>query len=190
MEQVLIEWLKTYGYPVLFVWSIAEGELGLIMAGLLCHTGDMNIALAITVASLGGFAGDQLYFWFGRYNKKYLHEYLVEHRRKFALAHLLLKKYGWPVIFIQRYMYGMRTIIPMAIGATRYSSRSFMIINFLSAIVWASLTIVITFIFGDVLIGLLKTMKEHWYLAIPFALSIFLTLRWYFNKFTKKVYKK
>lgn len=166
-----------------------EGELGLIMAGLLSHTGDMNIGIAIFVGGLGGFLGDQLYFWFGRYNKKYLHDYFKEHRRKFALAHLLLKKYGWPVIFIQRYMYGMRTMIPMAIGTTRYSARSFMIINFASAIVWAAITIVITYFFGAVILDFLKVAKQHWYVAIPFALSIFLFLRWYFNKFSQKTTK-
>lgn len=190
MEELFITLLKEYGYPILFVWSIMEGELGLIMAGLLSHTGDMNLYLSILVGGFGGFIGDQIYFWFGRYNKKYLHEYFSAHRRKFALAHLLLKKYGWPVIFLQRYLYGMRTMIPMAIGTTRYSARVFMLINFISAIAWATLTIVITYMFGAVLLDLIKTFKHHWYLAIPFVVSVILFLRWYFAKYTQKITKE
>ncbi|MBT4572828.1 MAG: DedA family protein, partial [Campylobacteraceae bacterium] len=106
--------MKEYGYVILFSWSILEGESGLVMAGLLCSTGDMNLYLAIFVAGLGGFVGDQIYFYIGRYNKSYVHSKFRGQRRKFALAHLLLKKYGWPIIFAQRYMYGMRTIIPIA----------------------------------------------------------------------------
>ena len=33
MEQTLIEWLKEYGYIVLFIWSMAEGETGLVRLG-------------------------------------------------------------------------------------------------------------------------------------------------------------
>ena len=86
------------------------------MAGIMSHTGDMILPIALVVGAFGGFVGDQIYFYIGRYNKKYIHEKLRSQRRKFAIAHLLLKKYGWPLIFVQRYLYGMRTVIPMAIG--------------------------------------------------------------------------
>ncbi len=62
--------MKTYGYVILFAWSVLEGESGLIMAGILSHTGDMNLYLAIFVAGLGGFVGDQIYFYIGRFNKQ------------------------------------------------------------------------------------------------------------------------
>lgn len=37
MEELFIEWLKEYGYVILFLWSLLEGETGLIMAGILCR---------------------------------------------------------------------------------------------------------------------------------------------------------
>jgi len=74
MTEMLIELMKEYGYIILFSWSILEGESGLIMAGLLSATGDMNLYLAIFIAGLGGFVGDQIYFYIGRYNKKYVHK--------------------------------------------------------------------------------------------------------------------
>jgi len=45
MEEKFIQLLKTHGYIILFVWSILEGEAGLIMAGIMSHTGDMNLFL-------------------------------------------------------------------------------------------------------------------------------------------------
>jgi len=120
MEEFFIELLKEYGYIILFVWCIMEGEMALIMAGILAHTTHMHIALAIFVAGLGGFVGDQIYFYLGRYNKKYIAKRLHTQRRKFAVAHIMLKKYGWPIIFLQRYMYGFRVIIPLCIGLTGY----------------------------------------------------------------------
>lgn len=190
MEQLFIDLIKEYGYPILFVWSMMEGELGLVMAGLLSHTGDMNIFIAILVAGFGGFMGDQIYFWIGRFNRKWTLNYLREHRRKFALAHLLLQKYGWPVIFIQRYLYGMRTVIPMAIGTTRYSSKKFAFINLISALVWASITIVLTWYFGEVILNVVHWIKAHWYFALPFGGAIAFGIYYLSHKYTQKKPKK
>ncbi len=190
MEHLFLEWLKEYGYIVLFGWSILEGEMGLIMAGIMSHTGNMNIAIAIIVGALGGFVGDQIYFYIGRYNKKYIHDKLRSQRRKFAIAHLLLKKYGWPLIFVQRYMYGMRTIIPMAIGLTKYSARDFAIINLISAFFWAALTIIPAYYFGEQLLELLAWIKGHFYLAIPFVITIFLSVSYLFKRIENNLLEK
>jgi len=186
MTDLLIELMKEYGYIILFLWSILEGESGLIMAGLLSATGDMNLGLSIFIAGLGGFTGDQIYFYIGRYNKKYVHKKFKSQRRKFALAHLLLKKHGWPIIFAQRYMYGMRTVIPIAIGLTRYDAKMFAFINLLSAWTWATITIVPVWYFGDEILELLKIAKEYWFIAIPFILLIGGSIAFYFHKATKK----
>ena len=67
LHEKLVYLMKQEGYIILFAWSILEGEMGLIMAGLLSHTDDMSLPMAIFVAGLGGFAGDQIYFYIGRY---------------------------------------------------------------------------------------------------------------------------
>jgi len=178
--------MKEYGYIILFAWSILEGEIGLIMAGLLCHTNDMWLPIAIFVAGLGGFVGDQIYFYIGRYNKNYVYTKFKGQRRKFALAHLLLKKYGWPIIFAQRYMYGMRTVIPISIGLTRYDAKLFAFINLISAWVWASITIVPIWYFGDEILKVLAIAKEYWYVALPFGAGIGGGILYYFHKVTQK----
>lgn len=186
MEELFIELLKEYGYIILFIWSILEGELGLITAGLLVHTGDMDLYLSIFVAGLGGFAGDQIYFYIGRYGKKTIQTKLKSQRRKFALARILLKKYGWSIVFVQRYMYGLRTILPMAIGTTGFSSKKFAIINFISAILWASITIIPVYIFGEEILEILAFFREHWYLALIMAMAFLIAVSVYFHKKTKK----
>lgn len=186
LENKFIYLLKTYGYIILFAWSILEGEAGLIMAGLLSHTGDMNMYLAIFIAGLGGFVGDQIYFYIGRFNKDYVHKHFKGQRRKFALAHLLLVKYGWPIIFIQRYMYGMRTIIPISIGLTRYSGKMFAFINLISAWCWAAITIVPAWYFGEEILVVLNWAKEHWYYALPFGITIGGSIIYYFHKVSQK----
>ena len=186
MEQLFINWLIEYGYIILFFWSIAEGETGLVMAGVLSHTGDMDLNTSIIVAGLGGFTGDQIYFYIGRYNKRYIHKLFKTQRRKFALANILLNKYGWIVVFIQRYLYGLRTILPMFIGTTRYSAKKFAIINFIAAMIWASITIVLAYIFGEQIIQILHLAKRYWYISLPSAIFIAGGVWYYFHKATQK----
>ena len=187
MEEFFIELLKEYGYIILFVWCIMEGEMALIMAGILAHTTHMHIALAIFVAGLGGFVGDQIYFYLGRYNKKYIAKKLHTQRRKFAIAHIMLKKYGWPIIFIQRYMYGFRVIIPMTIGLTGYSAKKYALINLISAWCWAAITIIPAWVLGEHILDILHKAKEHWYIAVP-VVAIFLgALLYGFKRIENKI---
>ena len=187
MEEFFIELLKEYGYIILFVWCIMEGEMALIMAGILAHTTHMHIALAIFVAGLGGFVGDQIYFYLGRYNKKYIAKRLHTQRRKFAVAHIMLKKYGWPIIFLQRYMYGFRVIIPLCIGLTGYDAKKYAFINLISAWCWAAITTIPAWILGEHILVLLQEAKENWYVAIP-VVTIFMGLLIYaFKRIENKI---
>jgi membrane protein DedA with SNARE-associated domain len=190
MEELFIGWLKEYGYIILFLWSILEGEIGLIMAGIMSHTGDMQYFMAVFVAGLGGFVGDQIYFYIGRFNKGFIQRKLHSQRRKFAIAHLLLKKYGWPIIFMQRYMYGLRTVIPMSIGITKYSSRQFALINLISAWVWAAITITPAYFFGAEILDLLAIAKQHWYFALPVAGIFLYAIYTYFHRLEQHLLQK
>lgn len=156
-----------YAYVVIFVWCIMEGETALILGGILAHEGHINVGFGIFIAGIGAFVGDQIYFYMGRYNKKYITKKLSTQRRKFAVAHLLLQKYGWPIIFLQRYMYGFRVIIPMSIGITRYSSKKFAFINLISGWCWAAITMLLAWHFGEEIWHGIRLAEKHWYIAVP-----------------------
>ena len=182
MEELFISWLKEYGYLILFLWSIVEGEMGLIMAGIMTHTGDMNYFMSILVAGLGGFTGDQFYFYIGRNNKRFILNKLHSQRSKVAISYLLLKKYGWFIIFLQRYLSGLRTIIPMSIGITNYSAINFALINLLSAWIWATIIITPAYLYGEEILRLVVLAKQHWYLVLPIAGGFLYGIHAYFQK--------
>ena len=185
MEELLKNLLQEYhqyAYVVLFIWCALEGEVALILGGIMAHEGHINLPLGIFVAGLGAFCGDQFYFYIGRYNKKYISEKLSKQRRKFAIAHLLLQRYGWPIIFLQRYMYGFRMVIPMSIGITRYSSKKFAIINLFSAWCWAAATMVLAWYFGEEIWQGIRLAEKHWYFAIPLIAGFLYLLYFAFKK--------
>ncbi|OGT89091.1 MAG: hypothetical protein A2286_04945 [Gammaproteobacteria bacterium RIFOXYA12_FULL_61_12] len=190
MDDLFIGLLKEYGYIILFLWSILEGEIGLIMAGIMTHTGDMDYFWAVFIAGLGGFTGDQIYFYIGRVNKGLIQRKLYTQRRKFAIAHLLLKRYGWPIIFVQRYMYGLRTVIPLSIGITKYPAKRFALINLISAWVWAAITITPAYIFGEEILVVLNYAQQHWYFALPLVAGFLYATTTYFKRMEQHLLQK
>ncbi|MDR1284998.1 MAG: DedA family protein [Campylobacteraceae bacterium] len=190
MEELLSELILKYGYIILFLWCILEGEMALIMGGILAHSGDMNLCWAILIAGLGGFTGDQIYFYIGRFFKKNINKKLKKQRRKFVIAHLLLKRYGWPIIFMQRYMYGLRTVIPISIGITRYSAKKFAFINLISAWCWASVTILPAYLLGEHIWNVLNFAKKHWYFAIPVIIIFACIIIFIFKRIENSFYEK
>ncbi|HEG8210904.1 TPA: DedA family protein, partial [Campylobacter coli] len=100
------------------------------------------------------------------------------------------QRFGWPIIFIQRYMYGFRTVIPMSIGITRYSAKKFAIINLLSAWVWAAITILLAWHFGNLIQNFLTWAKNHWYLAAIMIICFLSLLVFTFKQIEKAILKE
>ena len=193
LDETLKEFLYNYqhlAYIIIFFWCILEGELALLLGGIFAHEGHVNLGLIIFVAGLGGFTGDQIYFYIGRYNKKYIQKKLKKQRRKFAVAQLLLQKFGGLLIFLHRYMYGFRTVIPMSIGITRYDAKKFAIINLFSAWIWAAVTILLAWYFGQEIWAFVAWAERHWYLAALLIISFLSLVLFAFKQMEKSILKK
>ncbi|MDH5464180.1 MAG: DedA family protein [Thiovulaceae bacterium] len=178
--------LATYSYIALFLYSLGGGYVGLIAAGIMSHLGDMNIIISIIVATFANFLGDGLLFYMGRYNKKDMHKYLLKHRRKLALAHVLLKKYGDRIIFIQKYVYGIKTLIPIVIGFTRYNMQRFIFLNAIAAVAWGISVGSASYFAGSVLVPIVDYLGDHFYLILLFLAFIIWGTWIYMKKATAK----
>lgn len=187
MEIIFIEWIRTYGYFVLFIWCILEGETALITAGIFAHTGDMSLSLAIITGALGGMAGDQIYFYIGRTNKNYIYKKLYKQRRKFAIAHILLKQHGRKIVFLQRFLYGLRVVLPVSVGLTRYSSTQYIIINAISSFAWSSFFCLSAWVLGDEILTLVAYAKAHWYFALPLFIIFIGSIFLFFHQVEKHI---
>lgn len=129
--------ITTYGYAVIFFGTIVEGETPLVMGGFAAHRGYLSLPIVVLVAFLGSVAGDQTYFYLGR---KQGERFLVRRprwRASLERVDRLLSKH--PVLFVMgfRFLYGLRTVSPFAIGMTSISARKFTALNFAGAALWA-----------------------------------------------------
>jgi membrane protein DedA with SNARE-associated domain len=182
----IISSLSTYGYIILFLYSLGGGMVAIIAAGVLSYTGKMDLGVSIFIAFLANTIGDSLLFYMGRYNKSQIMPYIKKHRRKLALSHLLMKKYGDKIIFFQKFVYGIKTLVPLTIGLTKYSFTKFNILNAVSAAIWALLLGFSSYYAGGVLTNFASYFSMHPWLAPLIVFSLFGTIWLYFKKVTEK----
>jgi len=182
----MLENLETYGYVVLFLYSFGGGFIALMGAGVLSFTGHMDLKTAMAVAFVANFIGDMFLFYMGRYNKKQVMEYMHKHRRKLALSHILMKKHGSWVVFLQKYVYGIKTLIPLAIGITKYDLKKFTILNLIASALWALVIGIGSYMAGEALQGAYQVIADKPYIAPIVLFSIVGLIWWYMSVKTKK----
>jgi membrane protein DedA with SNARE-associated domain len=57
--------VQDYGYYAVFVGALLEGETVLAMAGYAAFEGYLKLERVILIAAIGGFLGDQFFFYLG-----------------------------------------------------------------------------------------------------------------------------
>jgi len=181
--------LETYGYIGLFLYSLGGGFVALLGAGVLSYLGKMDLTTSMTIAFVANALGDILLVYLARYQKSMMMEGLSKHRRKLALSHLYMKKYGSWIILIQKFVYGIKTLIPIAIGLTKYDFKKFAILNIGSAAIWALVVGFASYYSGGFLVELAKEVSTKPWIA-PVVLVVLGGGLWlYMEKATKKKIK-
>ena len=173
------ELIKDWGYIVLFLYSFGGGFLALAVAGVLSYAGDLNIYITLLVAGSANFIGDQFLFLLARNNKAQAKSMMGKHQRKIALAHLKMRKYGSIVVFLQKYIYGIKTLIPLAMGLTKYDAKKFIFFNILATITWTLIIGITAYMLGELVYTYTDQFKTY---GIVFVIVFLLILSYYFKK--------
>lgn len=176
---MLQHFLQEFGYFALFLGTFFEGETILVLAGFLAFRGYMNINLVVVVAFFGSYAGDQLWYFMGRkHGRKLLARkprwQLMGDR---ALEHIRRHPDIWVLGF--RFVYGLRTVMPVAIGLSGYPPGRYLLLNGIGAAVWAAALGAAAYKFGAVLEGLLGNVKKYelWVLGALLVIGVLLWIR-------------
>ncbi|WP_242138661.1 DedA family protein [Sphingomonas sp. CARO-RG-8B-R24-01] len=128
-----------YGVIAIFLGAGIEGEPFALAGGVLAHRHWLS-PLAATVASIGGSCFvDQLWFHLARHYRQSRLVQRVAQRPAFARSLVLIERHPVWFVLLFRFAYGLRAVAPVAIGASRLSSRLFVPLNVVAAIVWGSL---------------------------------------------------
>lgn len=184
--QSLSDSIGVWGYGILFLYSLGGGFVALLAAGILASAESLNIFICIFVAGIANFIGSCALFYLSRYQKSEVMKMFQKHRRKIALAHIWIKKFGVWIIFIHKYLYGIKTIIPIVVGFSKYSGKRFIAHNALASFAWAIIIGGVAYIMGD----LIRQIYERYsnpYIFPALAVCIILAFVFLANKITKKL---
>ena len=174
--------IDAYGYWAVALGSFLEGETVLALAGLAAYRGYLDFYLVCVVAGMCGFAGDQMYFFLGRFRGAQMLARFPNVQERAHKFDRLLARYHAPLIVGIRFMYGFRILGPVMLGMGRVPAWKFMVFNFIGAVIWAPLIAGIGYVFGNVLQSILhdlKRVEEYAFLAVLLVGMGLFVLHWY-----------
>ncbi|MBI3479080.1 MAG: DedA family protein, partial [Nitrosomonadales bacterium] len=154
------------------------------------HQGYLQLHWVIAIAMLGGFLGDQIYFWLGRRHGEWVLSHVPRLAPVFERSYTLIERYHEVFIVGIRFLYGLRTVGPMAFGMSSVLAWRFMLFNALGATIWAIAIGGAGYLFGQVLelwLDDLRYIEEILLLAVLCGGLLFWSWRRW--KFRKKFYR-
>lgn len=153
--------LTTYGYPILIIGTFLEGETILVLGGIAAHLGYLSLEWVVVCGFCGTLCGDQLYFFLGRRHGK---DFLALHPAWQPRAHRVLRNLEHHQNLLMlgfRFLYGLRTVTPFAIGMSGISYLRFSLLNLLGAAIWATCIALLGYYFGQVAETILGDLKRY-----------------------------
>lgn len=141
--------IRDYGYWILLVGTFFEGETIVIIAGIMAKQMHVLNPWFIGLAAFAGStAGDQVWFYLGRWRGPWLVERFPRLKPRLEKALGLLERHSNWLLLTYRFFYGLRNVTSIGAGMSRVSILKFTTLNAIGAIVWATV-----FTGGGYLIG-------------------------------------
>ncbi len=142
----LYDLIGQYGLYAVFFLAMIEGDITLLLAGVLAHSGffdkyffDGYSFLKVLVAgTLGGVVGDNIAYATGRGFGKSVRDFRFYCVAKPRLERLT-ENFGGLSIFLSKYIYGLRTATCVFYGVGHMPYARFLPISFASCFVWAAI---------------------------------------------------
>lgn len=182
----IARFLGTHIYTAIVLGSLVEGETAVVLAGFASHQGYAPWWAVTLLAATINFCWDQASYALGRLRGRWLLAHLPAVRRGVErILPLLERRRRW-IIFGVRFMYGLRTAGPIALGLSRVSWREFVLFNALGALVWAMTFSGLGFFYGKVIaifVGEVSRYEARAVMAIIVGGLVWYALyRWRFSR--------
>lgn len=177
-----------FGLPAIFVLTMAEGDITLLLAGVLAHGqafGDYSFLQVLATGTLGGVASDNAAYLLGRGARSGVKKwrfYCVARPR----IERLVEKFGPLSIFVSKYTYGLRWGACAFYGVAKMRYPRFLLLSFASCFVWVLSLATIGYVFHSAIYNLIGDF-EHLgiFLLVVVALGVvgfYLAERYWLSK--------
>lgn len=168
--------LTAWGLPAIFAGTIVEGEGVAFLGGVLAHRGLFSYEAAAVAATGGAIVIDQVMFHIGRHSTRipFARRLLAKPLAQKALARLGQRPVLWGLAM--RFVYGMKTAGALALGASGIAPLTYLILDLISATIWAHLTTALGFGASHTIEVLLGRLSLHRHLAIAILVVVAATV--------------
>lgn len=140
--------VSQYGYPAVLLGTILEGEIVLFAGGFVAHSGYLKLEWVMLAAFVGSLVGDQLYFLLGRLKGKAFLQRRPHWQQKVEKVSKLLDRHQALFVIGLRFMSGLRTVTPFALGLTAIGPIRFLLLNAIGAVAWSVLGSLVGYMLG------------------------------------------
>ncbi|WP_395946472.1 DedA family protein [Caedibacter taeniospiralis] len=188
--------IQQWGYWLMFGAAIIEGETFLVLGGVAASAGMLDLGWIILLSIIGCLLHDSILFYLGRYIGPKILIRKPNWQPKVERISLMINKYNFWLILGFRFAYGLRTIIPFALGMSRISNMKFFIFDTFGAIVWVLVFLLGGYYFGSVLeivlhkLALTHLARKHWVISIIVLFSIIFAISFLFVRLWKRQARK
>lgn len=167
-----LAFVHEWGYVAVFLGAIVEGETIILTSSALAALGYMNLYKIMAITFSTTVIVDQGLFLLGRRYGPTFFERFPKLRPRADRAFRLLHRFDRWFILSFRFIYGIRIISPIVIGAANVEHKRFTSLNILSALIWTIVSCYSGYMLGDVLEKILKNLEiVKYYLILGISLA-------------------
>lgn len=157
----LQELISVYGYAAIAVGTFFEGEMVLVLGGLAAHRGLLDLFWVVACAFVGTLLGDQLYFYIGRFKGQKMLNKRPNWKARAEKVFSIMDKHETLLVLGYRFLYGLRTVTPFALGISGITPLRFLILNAIGALAWAILVGVVSYVFGRAIEVIISDIQRY-----------------------------
>jgi membrane protein DedA with SNARE-associated domain len=130
----------------------APGDTAMITAGIIAANDGLALSLVILAGALGGFVGDNVFYFLGRRFGPRLADRLLRSDRAeeaYAWARRQIAIRGSTIVIVGRFVPAGRTVTTFACGTSRFPYRRFLVADGVAALAWAAYTALLGYVGGN-----------------------------------------
>lgn len=158
---MLEHYIETYGYLAVMIGTFLEGETILVLAGFAAHQGYLQLPGVILAACCGSLCSDQLLFYLGRRHSDFVLNRRPAWKQRIEKVERRLNRYRNIFLVLFRFLYGLRTVTPFMVGMSSVPTITFITLNAIGAILWATTIGSGGYLFGRALQVVLGEVKNY-----------------------------
>jgi membrane protein DedA with SNARE-associated domain len=162
MEHPFYQLFEEYGIYAVLALCTVEGDITLLLSGVLAHNGyfgPYSFLKVYVAGTLGGMIGDNFGYWVGR-----LFRTSVKNYRFYEMARprieRLIDKFGGFSIIVSKYIYGLRVAMCLFNGIGKMPFGRFLLLDFISCSVWVLFLGGVGYFFSGAVTNIIGDFKQ------------------------------